>query len=98
MATVQGFAASDKSKPYIALNSIAKDRGYIGDLATATCLCGAVQLAFVSSISMTAQRTQILTHSDTLADGRASIRVQLRLQLQRLPQAHSVHVRLQLRH
>ena len=47
----EGFAAADKSKPYVALNSVATDRGYTkeGD-ATATCLCGAVQLAFVSPI------------------------------------------------
>jgi hypothetical protein len=44
----EGFAAADKSKAYIALNSVAKDRGYKDGEATATCLCGAVQLAFVS--------------------------------------------------
>jgi hypothetical protein len=44
----EGFAAADKSKPYIGLNSVAADRGYKGDDATATCFCGAVQLAFVS--------------------------------------------------
>jgi hypothetical protein len=48
---VQSFAASDKSKPYVALNSVAKDRGYKDGEATATCLCGAVQLAFVSLTS-----------------------------------------------
>lgn len=44
----EGFATADKSKSYIALNSIAEDRGYKNGEATATCLCGAVQLAFVS--------------------------------------------------
>ena len=44
----EGFAAADKSKPYVALNSVATDRGYKDGEATATCLCGAVQLAFVS--------------------------------------------------
>jgi hypothetical protein len=44
----EGFAAADKSKPYVALNSLATDRGYKDGEATATCLCGAVQLAFVS--------------------------------------------------
>lgn len=43
----EGFAAADKSKPYIALNSVAEDRGYKDGEATATCLCGAVQLSFV---------------------------------------------------
>lgn len=43
-----GFAAADKSKPFIANNSLAKDRGYRDGLPTATCLCGGVQLAFVS--------------------------------------------------
>ena len=39
--------AADKSKPYIPLAGIAKD-GYSNDQeATATCYCGAVQLAFV---------------------------------------------------
>jgi hypothetical protein len=46
----EGFATADKSKPYVALNSVAKDRGYIDGDATATCMCGAVQLAFVSLI------------------------------------------------
>lgn len=46
-----GFAAADKFKPFIGNNSLAKDRGYTKDgLPTATCLCGAVQLAFVSII------------------------------------------------
>lgn len=43
-----GFAAADKSKPFIANNSLAQDRGYKDGLPTATCLCGGVQLAFVS--------------------------------------------------
>ena len=47
MAT--GFAAADKTKPYIANNSVAEDRGYHDGNATATCMCGAVQLAFVSA-------------------------------------------------
>ncbi|KAH9908956.1 Mss4-like protein [Xylariomycetidae sp. FL2044] len=42
----EGFSAADKSKPYIALNSVAEDRGYKDGAATATCLCGAVQLSF----------------------------------------------------
>jgi hypothetical protein len=44
----EGFAGADKSKPYIGLNSLATDRGYKDGQATAICLCGAVQLAFVS--------------------------------------------------
>jgi hypothetical protein len=42
----EGFAAADKSKPHIPLNSLATDRGYKDGEATATCFCGAVQLAF----------------------------------------------------
>ena len=45
---VEGFASTDKSKPYVPLNSLANDRGYQDGEATATCFCGAVQLAFVS--------------------------------------------------
>jgi hypothetical protein len=44
----EGFAAADKSKPYVPLSSLAADRGYKDGEATATCFCGAVQLAFVS--------------------------------------------------
>ena len=40
-------AAADKTKPYIPLAGAAND-GYSNDReATATCFCGAVQLAFV---------------------------------------------------
>jgi hypothetical protein len=54
----EGFAAADKSKPYIALNSVADadDRGYKDGEATATCLRGAVQLAFVCVPSETYSR------------------------------------------
>ena len=40
---------SDKSKPYIPLAGVATDGWSKGDEATATCFCGAVQLAFVSA-------------------------------------------------
>jgi hypothetical protein len=39
-------ATADKSKPYIPLASGASDGWSNEDLATATCFCGAVQLAF----------------------------------------------------
>ncbi|KAJ5612192.1 hypothetical protein N7510_005386 [Penicillium lagena] len=39
-------AAADKSKPYIPLSGGADDGWSKGDQATATCYCGAVQLAF----------------------------------------------------
>lgn len=46
----EGSATADKSKPYVGHNSLAEDRGYTKDGdATATCLCGEVQLAFVST-------------------------------------------------
>lgn len=41
-------AAADKSKPYIPLAGIADDGWSKEGQATATCYCGAVQLAFVS--------------------------------------------------
>jgi hypothetical protein len=41
-------AAADKSKPYIPLSGGADDGWSKEDQATATCYCGAVQLAFVS--------------------------------------------------
>ena len=43
---------SDKSKPYIPLASLANDGWSKEDEATATCLCGAVQLVFVSPTHM----------------------------------------------
>ena len=42
------MAAADKSKPYIPLAGLADDGYSKEDEATATCFCGAVQLAFVS--------------------------------------------------
>jgi hypothetical protein len=110
----EGFAAADKTKPYIALNSAASDRGYKDGQATATCLCGAVQLAFVSRESEpVAWRTQpppppvlifpfICLHISALtippAHRRPRSSQHLRVQLRRLPQAHRLHVRLQLWH
>ena len=41
-------ATADKSKPYIPLAGVAEDGWSKEDEATATCFCGAVQLAFVS--------------------------------------------------
>ena len=41
-------ADNDKSKPYIPLAGLAADGWSTEDEATATCLCGAVQLVFVS--------------------------------------------------
>lgn len=41
-------AAADKSKPYFPLAGGAEDGWSKEDEATATCYCGAVQLAFVS--------------------------------------------------
>jgi hypothetical protein len=40
---------SDKTKPYIPRAGVATDGWHKEDEATATCFCGAVQLAFVSS-------------------------------------------------
>ncbi len=41
-------ATADKSKPYFPLAGLANDGWSTEDEATATCFCGAVQLAFVS--------------------------------------------------
>ena len=41
-------ATADKTKPYIPLASLANDGYSKEDEATATCFCGAVQLAFVN--------------------------------------------------
>lgn len=41
-------ASADTSKPYIPLTSLARDGWSTDEEATATCFCGAVQLAFVS--------------------------------------------------
>lgn len=42
--------ADDKSKPYFPLAGQADDGWSTEDEATATCFCGAVQLAFVSHL------------------------------------------------
>ena len=41
-------ATADKTKPYIPLAGVANDGWSKEDLATATCYCGAVQLAFLT--------------------------------------------------
>ncbi|KAH7076332.1 Mss4-like protein [Paraphoma chrysanthemicola] len=46
MSTTQSVRDSDKSKPYIPLAGVATDGWSTDDSATATCFCGAVQLAF----------------------------------------------------
>ena len=38
---------ADKSQPYVPLSGLANDGSSKDDQATATCYCGAVQLAFV---------------------------------------------------
>ncbi|KAJ7132300.1 Mss4-like protein [Mycena epipterygia] len=46
LATKTSLATADKSKPYIPLAGLANDGWSKEDEATATCFCGAVQLAF----------------------------------------------------
>jgi hypothetical protein len=46
--TTPTTTAVDKSKPYFPLAGLASDGWSTEDEATATCFCGAVQLAFVS--------------------------------------------------
>lgn len=45
-------STADKSKPYIPLASLANDGWSKDGKATATCFCGAVQLAFVSEFQL----------------------------------------------
>lgn len=52
-ATALSVRDSDKSKPYIPLAGVATDGWSKEDEATATCFCGAVQLAFVSAPTRT---------------------------------------------
>lgn len=77
---------ADKDQPYIPHNSLKQD-GYSKDgEATATCYCGAIQLAFVSSRSSSA--VIFLYHKDLMldaADHRSRPRRHLRLSLHRLP-------------
>jgi hypothetical protein len=47
------MTAADKSKPHFPLAGLASDGYSKEDEATATCFCGAVQLAFVSSFTST---------------------------------------------
>jgi hypothetical protein len=44
---------ADKSQPYVPLAGLASDGWSKEDQATATCYCGAVQLAFVRRHSLT---------------------------------------------
>lgn len=46
--TTMSVKNADKSKPYMPLASLTQDGYSNEDEATATCFCGAVQLAFVS--------------------------------------------------
>lgn len=48
MADSSDNSSGDKSKPYFPLAGLANDGYTKDDEATATCFCGAVQLAFVS--------------------------------------------------
>lgn len=50
------MATTDKSKPYIPLAGCADDGWSKEDEATATCFCGAVQLAFVSLVRKSAPK------------------------------------------
>jgi hypothetical protein len=49
---------ADKSKPYIPLAGLANDGWSKEEEATATCFCGAVQLAFVSTVPWPAYLSQ----------------------------------------
>lgn len=63
------MATADKSKPYIPQAGCANDGWSKEDEATATCFCGAVQLAFVSFTFLSTPPSLILspTHSQPKA-------------------------------
>ena len=102
----EGFAAADKSKPYIGRNSLANDRGYKDGKATATCLCGAVQLAFVSLSPECCTKAMAVSWLSLLylypnilqppANRRPWSSQHLCLQLRGLSQTHRLYVRIQL--
>ena len=81
---------ADKSQPWFPLSGIATDYWSKEDEATATCLCGTVQLAFVSlGPAFAHERHPILPSliiaSESLANPRSWSSRFVRLQLRRLP-------------
>jgi len=53
-------AAADKTKAYFPLAGSANDGWSNEDEATATCFCGAVQLAFVSLVPKSARLSKLV--------------------------------------
>ena len=105
------MSTRDKNEPYISNNSSKQD-GYSKDgEATATCFCGAVQLAFVSRFSKPYRNRKRRTRSfikpwahflhlenltNTAADNRSGPHRHLRLPLHRLPEDHSVSIHISI--
>jgi hypothetical protein len=89
------MSAADKSKSYIPLAGLALDGWSTEDEATATCFCGAVQLAFVPLPSPKLKNMILIPLT---ADPRSRPRQHIHLQLHRLPQNHCIHVRIKLHH
>ena len=91
----------DNSKPWFPLAGEVTDGFSKEGEATATCLCGAVQLSFVSLALSWATLALLsyhaLTQLSNLANRRSWLLGGLGLQLRRLQEAHRVHVRNQLR-
>jgi hypothetical protein len=86
-------ATADKSKSYIPLAGLADDGWSKEDEASATCFCGAVQLAFVSLPATYARSCSALTLSSCRpANARTRPGEHVRLQLHRLSQDHRVRV------
>lgn len=77
-------ASADKSKPYIPLAGGASDGWSKEDEATATCFCGAVQLAFVNPHARPLLHLTASNHF-ALANPRPWPHQHLRMQLLRLP-------------
>jgi hypothetical protein len=58
--TTMAAAAADKTKAYFPLAGSANDGWSNEDEATATCFCGAVQLAFVSLVPKSARLSKLV--------------------------------------
>jgi hypothetical protein len=86
--------AIDKSKPYFPIAGLANDGWSNENEATATCFCGAVQLAFVST-NPSLRINKPNTNSLLPANPWSRLLRLFRLQLFRLPQTYGIHVRNQ---
>ena len=66
LALTVSVRESDKAKPYIPRSSVINDGWSKDDEATATCYCGTVQLAFVSTESYSSKESALFPSSPIL--------------------------------